>query len=132
MSKKMTTTEAKKIADHLNRLRDITRDSHADGTMAAAYGLMLADERGLPSAVFCAVQGFDAVVSNFLADLGDDVEHVGNATVLERMVDAVVSRRPIVAGPLAGWVFAKLREDRAGADQFKAVLLARLRPHAVH
>ncbi len=86
----------------------------------------------VPSAAFCAILGFSAVVADFLDGLGDDVLHVGNATVLERMVDAVVSRRPTVAGPLGGWIYARLREDKAGAEEFKSTLLARLRPHAVH
>jgi len=134
MNKQMTKAEAEKIADHLNDLSDFVHsgDPRVDGTMAAGYGLTVAAEHRLPSAAFGAIVGFQAVVSDFLDGLGDDVEHVGNAAVLERMVDAVISRRPTVAGPLAGWLFARLREDRAGAEVFRSTLMARLRPHAVH
>jgi len=117
--------KAKSIQSALNELYAFVHSDNPlpDSALAAAYGIMIAHEHGVPAYAFLACGRAAEAVAEYLDDADESLD---DGAILEHMVEAVLQWEPSVAGPFSAWLYALMSECGAPAASYRSAIFTRL------
>lgn len=104
-------------------LSAMCRDLRPSPQLAAAMGLVLAHEHGVPSTEFLRVPGTAAALGDVLDRL-PDCQDIASPIVADLLLDGIYAQPPRIAAALTGCLYAQMLEDGLPEEETEIFMAA--------